>query len=443
MKKLITLFSAVFLALLILVTPVYADSINSNFESFSNGTVNSQDGWSSLGSIGSGCAVYDHAVVDNTYGFTTFGSKSLRISNAVTSGCFGDQTFAKSLVDAVGEVDSTDGTFSRGTLQSSFEMQFDLASAIPGSQQTGLAMSVSPDRGDGSRMSYLRFVDGTSGIDVFFDDVQGTTSPANFVETQIGAGLDRTVPHTIKLTMDMLDGPSNDVVKVWIDGVLKHTGTSWENYYRYDIEASAEQSPRIVKSVIFRSSGTAVPSNLGAGYLVDNVSLNSGPTGPVLVAPPTTYAQCKGNGWKIFNNPSFTSKSKCEKYVKDHDHKIKGDDVIYKAYNLKREVDLNMSVAEGGGSFEYDDANKGWYNVKVTSIKVDGNTGYFAGKVVKASNPAWVNQWLFGKVVDNGNSGDQIWGSFTDMTTAQNGVESMSNPADGPFTVTKKNITVN
>lgn len=161
------------------------------------------------------------------------------------------------------------------------------------------------------------------------------------------------------------------------------------------------------------------------------------------VVPPTTYAQCKGEGWKMFNNPPFTSKSKCEKYVKDHDHKIKGDDVIYKAYNLKREVDLNMSVAEGGGSFEYDDANKGWYNVKVTSVKVSGNTGYFAGKVVKASNPAWVNQWLFGKVVDNGNSGDQIWGSFTDMTSAQNGVENMSNPADGPFTVTKKNITVN
>jgi hypothetical protein len=45
--------------------------------------------------------------------------------------------------------------------------------------------------------------------------------------------------------MDVIDGPSNDVVKVYIDGALVHTGTSWENYYRYDSEASAEQSPRI------------------------------------------------------------------------------------------------------------------------------------------------------------------------------------------------------
>src|SRR5205807_629012 len=120
-------------------------------------------------------------------------------------------------------------------------------------QQPGLHVSISPDRGDGSRMSYLRFEDGVSGIDVFFDDVQGTINPANFVETQVATGLDRTVPHTVKLTLDTIDGPSNDVVKVYIDGTLVETGTSWENYYRYDSEASAEQSPRIVKTVIFQA----------------------------------------------------------------------------------------------------------------------------------------------------------------------------------------------
>lgn len=441
MKKIISLLSFSILALFVVVLPVFADSVSSNFESFSNGTVNGQDGWTSLGSAGSGCAVYDHAIVDNSYGFATFGSKALRISNAVTSGCFGDQTFAKPLVDAVGEIDSTDGAFSRGTLQSSFEMQFDLASATPLAEQPGLFMSVSPDRGDGSRMSYVGFEDTPGGTNIIFYDVQGEGALADFVLTDLGT-YDRSTVHAVRLTLDAVDGPSNDVVKVWVDGVLKHTGTSWENYYRFDPEASAEQSPRIVKSVIFRTGGTAVPATLGLGYLVDNLSLNSGPTGPVLVGPPTTFAECKGDGWKIFNNPTFTSKSKCEKYVKAHDHKIKGNDVIYYAYDLKREADLKMSVAEGGGSFEYDDTQKGWYNVKVTSVKVLGNTGYFAGKVVKASNPTWVNQWLFGKVVDNGNSGDQIWGSFTDMASALDGVSNMSNPADGPFTVTKKNIIV-
>ena len=45
--------------------------------------------------------------------------------------------------------------------------------------------------------------------------------------------------------MDFVDGPSNDVVRVYIDGVLVHTGTSWENYYRYDPEAISDQTQRV------------------------------------------------------------------------------------------------------------------------------------------------------------------------------------------------------
>ena len=73
-----------------------------------------------------------------------------------------------------------------------------------------------------------------AGIDVFFADTPGTTNPANFTDIQVATGLTRAVSHTVKLTMDTLDGPSNDIVKVYIDGTLVRTGTSWENYYRYD-----------------------------------------------------------------------------------------------------------------------------------------------------------------------------------------------------------------
>lgn len=255
-----------------------ADSNSVNFEpsTYSLGTINGQDGWTSTGAAGSGCAVYDHAV-SSSLGTAGFDTQSLRISNAVTSGCFGDQTFAKPLTDSVGETSSTAGSFSAGTKQQHFEMQFSMASAVPGSQQPGMAMSVSPDRGDGSRMSYLRFEDGAGGINVFFYDVEGIVGgKANFVETQIASNLSRT-PHTYRLTLDTLDGPSNDVVKVYIDGILVKTGTSWEDYYRFDPEASAEQSPRIVKTVIFRTGGTPVPANLGNGFLFDNLSLSSGP----------------------------------------------------------------------------------------------------------------------------------------------------------------------
>ena len=270
----------------LLAIPALADSLSVNFEpgTYTTGNINGQDGWMKTGP-------YDVAVVSNGYGFTSFDSQSLRISNAVTTGAFGDQTFAKPLADSVGEIDSTEGTYSIGTMQTHFEMQFDIASTMQ-TQQLGLAMSVSPDRGDGSRMSYLRFEDGTAGIDVFFDDVQGTTNPANFVETPIATGLDRTDTHTIKLTLDTLDGPSNDIVKVWIDGDLKITGTSWENYYRYDTEASAEQSPRIVKTVIFRTAGTAVPANLNNGFLFDNFSTAA--LTPVMPSVPTFITPTNG-----------------------------------------------------------------------------------------------------------------------------------------------------
>ncbi|MCL4418599.1 hypothetical protein M1146_00690 [Patescibacteria group bacterium] len=307
------------------IVPAFADSVSVNFESplYAISNINGQDGWSKTGA-------FDVAVVSNTYGFGTFGSQSLRTSDAVTSGSFGDQTFAKPLTDSVGETASTNGSFSPGAKQRHFEMQFDIASTMP-TVQTGMHVSVSPDRGDGSRMSYLRFEDATNGINVFFDDVQqpGPCVPvscANFVETQVGTDLTRTVPHTIKLTLDTLDGPGNDVVKVYIDGSLVHTGTSWEDYYRFDPEAFAEQSPRIVKTVLFRESGAATPADAGNGFLIDNLSLLSG---PILVGPPTNKNQCKKDGWKIFNNPSFKNQGQCVDYVehhsKDEDHDNRDD----------------------------------------------------------------------------------------------------------------------
>jgi hypothetical protein len=295
----------------------HADSNVQNFESptYTIGSINGQDGWTATGSAGTGCAVYDEGVVANTYGYPSFGGQSFRLSDAVTSGCFGDQAFAKPLVNSVGETASTAGTYSAGVKQPHFEMQFDIAST-QATQQPGMHMSVSPDRGDGSRMSYVRFEDSLTGLDVFFDDVQqpAACTPsgcANFVETQIATGLSRTVPHTVKLTLDTLDGPGNDVVKVWIDNTLVKTGTSWEDYYRYDPEASAEQSPRIVKTVEFRESGAANLADSGKGFLIDNLSLLSGAIPQNL---PTSKDQCMNNGWKSYGS-TFKNQGDCVSFI--------------------------------------------------------------------------------------------------------------------------------
>jgi hypothetical protein len=297
--------ASLMLAVAIIPAAASADSASINFENppYTAGNINGQDGWSKTGP-------YDAAVVNNIYGISSFGSQSLRISNGVTSGSFGDQTFSKPLVNEAGETDALNGGQSGGTRQPHFETQFDIASTSS-SQQPGLVLSVSPDRGDGARMSYLRFEDQADGIHVFFDDVQGTSNPANFVETEV-ATITRA-PHAIKLSIDFVDGPSNDVVKIYIDGALKHTGTTWENYYRFDDESNPTlvSNSRTVDSLLFRTGGTAVQANQGNGFLFDNLSLLSG---PIPVNTPTNKDQCKGNGWKSYGS-TFKDQGDCVSFV--------------------------------------------------------------------------------------------------------------------------------
>jgi len=247
------------------------DKASVNFEppTYLTGVINNVDGWKATGSAGSGCAIYDEGVAAS--GYSKFGQQSFRISNAVTSGCFGDQAFAKPIAGSVGETGATADVFPVGVKRKNFLMQFDIRSAVPNAQQPGLFISVSPDRGDGSRMSYLGFSDTANGLEVIFYDVEGKTNPANFVSEVIATGLDRSKAHRIRLTLQVNDGPSNDVVKVYINCNLVKVGTSWENYYRYDTESHAEQSVRIVKTVLFRSGGTAAPGTSGNGFFFDNL----------------------------------------------------------------------------------------------------------------------------------------------------------------------------
>ncbi len=229
-----------------------------------------------------------------------FGTQALRLSNAYASGSFGDQTFSPA-TDPAGEdaANHFDASFWFGTALATY--------------QPGMVTSVSPDDGQGSRMSYLRFEDQVDGVHVFFVDVVnpgplGTES--NFREYDI-ATLDRTRAHSIAFSIDFVDGPANDVVKIYIDGVLEHTGTTWEDYYRYDAEQipNGNQVPDVSK-MLFREAGAPVIANLGNGFLVDGLSLESS----TLVGPPTSKEECKNGGWRNFNNPTFRNQGDCVSY---------------------------------------------------------------------------------------------------------------------------------
>ncbi len=165
---------------------------------------------------------------------------------------------------------------------------------------------------------------------------------------------------------------------------------------------------------------------------------------PVLVGPPVHKDECRDGGWQTFNNPTFKNQGKCIDYVNHHNHIVRGNNAQYQAYGLNREANFDMETANNKGNFHYTDGNKNKYSVKVSEVKVDGNTAWFAGEVISSKNNAYDGQWLFAKVVDNGASGDLIWGSFVaDETTAKADVAAMSDPSDGSFTLFKGNIKVN
>lgn len=122
-------------------------------------------------------------------------------------------------------------------------------------------------------MSYLRIEDEPTGLDVHFVEYLRGDPGCNgeFADTLVATGLDRAAAHTLGLTIDFVDGPSNDVVEVSVDGVPAHTGTSWEDYF-----PDCESAPtRTVDSLLFQAragAGTA-PATDGFGFLIDNVSM--------------------------------------------------------------------------------------------------------------------------------------------------------------------------
>ena len=151
--KRLLLLGGLILGLVTFATAATADSINSiTFETYNTGSINGQQGWMKTGPF--------DATVNNVNQRYGFGNQALRISDAVTSGSFGDQTFSPGLANAAGE------TTSMKLFKSSFQI-----GTTQDALQTGLHVSVSPDSGDGGRMTYVRFEDQADGVHVFFDDV--------------------------------------------------------------------------------------------------------------------------------------------------------------------------------------------------------------------------------------------------------------------------------
>jgi len=264
-----------------------------NFESgYTAGNINGQNGWSKTGTYDDEVENVGDYPAAAGYGFQT---KALRVSNFYADGAFGGQAFSPPLTQAAGEGDAAPY----------FTASFDIGTT-KAELQPGLAVSVSPDDGNGGRMSYLRFEDQSDGVHVIFVDVtdKGPLGTAATFNPDVAiATLARARSHAVRFEIAFVDGPGgadgvgNDVVRIFVDGALKHTGTTWENYYRYDPEqASSHNAIPTTSKLLFAARGLPVPGiGDGQGYLFDNVALSSSTTAPVVTPPTAVGVAYDGN----------------------------------------------------------------------------------------------------------------------------------------------------
>ena len=306
------------------------------FEAFALGAIDGQYDWKSLGGLlppvaGVACATYDHeianypAVVPVPFRDRSFGQQSLRISNAVTSGCYSDQTFSSRTANVAGQAGarslSADGAIDfalpAATLQNHFEAEWTLMSAVPDALQPGLEVVASPARGDELRMGWVQMTDLPDGLAIVLAEWSNAASlgAATIVRSTVARGLDRRRRHTIKLTVDFQDGPDNDVVRVYVDGSLRRTGASWERYY-----ALKAMEPPVVNRLMFRTGsdllrgvpGDPAPATLGHGFVIDNLRQAT-----FMVA--TSVDACKNGGWRALrdaNGASFDNQGDCVSWVR-------------------------------------------------------------------------------------------------------------------------------
>jgi uncharacterized repeat protein (TIGR01451 family) len=277
MRRMLTVLATAASMVLLVCGVAAADSVTTTFEppTFQPRSVAGQDGWRSAvpGNVPALPSGYDQEVEQNVSAPAAFGLQSLRLSNRYANSEFFYQTYSKPTASPAGETQAN----------KEYTAEFSFISKTPAAEQPGLNVSVSPDSGEGSRMSYVGLRDTPDGIRVtVFDspEVDG-----EFAAFDAGT-LDRTVPHTIRFWIKVNPGVDNDLVRIYIgDRDLGQCFTTWENYYRTAPEQAPppnENTPATINSLQFRSS---VPGFNGVegGYLFDNVTVTtangSGPPG--------------------------------------------------------------------------------------------------------------------------------------------------------------------
>jgi hypothetical protein len=176
-----------------------------------------------------------------------------------------------------------------------FCASFDFISAT-GTAQTDMVINVSGACGDDCRHGFVRIIDDGSGFDLgFFDtgDNSGTSSCSSFPFILLDLNLSYTEWHNVVIEITFVDGfgpggfgvEGNDIVNIFVDGSLVHTGTSWETCYAF----VGNGSPRgIDRLVIYQATDDKATSD--GGLYFDNMRISDQSCAPQPPAPPPVAA---------------------------------------------------------------------------------------------------------------------------------------------------------
>ena len=252
-----------------------AAQYQTDFENFTLGSIAGQDGWSAISTN------FDQELVDNN------GNIVWRLSNEVTTEGFDGHPFSPGSGLIAGE-STAEHPSGDSPVTDRFVGAFDFQSAT-GAAQPGLAISVSPDTGIGGRQSFVSIRDnGTDGLDLVFFDTANNDPNVNpnggFRSTTIATGLAYDQVYRLGFEITFVDGivdngdgsfSGNDIVEIYLDEQLIHTGTTWESFYWTSTLNLTPPTIVAIDSLLFRLAGTAAPANAGNGYFIDNVFISN------------------------------------------------------------------------------------------------------------------------------------------------------------------------
>lgn len=287
-----------------------------DFSSFNLGSIDQQQGWTTRDAFTSCTTInttWNQAIKDVN------GVRVWQLSNAVTSGTYSSKPFSPVTAQVAGETGAslwnnrgTNGCsptavqFGANATTNRFYHSTTFRSAT-GAPQPGLFVTLSPSAKQATvRMSWLQLKDnGSTGIDLlFYDLAPSASSTGQFVAaTTIATGLSYTDAHTVSMTIDFVDGVTdnggmisgNDVVKIHLNGSLIHTGSTWESYY-YFSEQIVAGTPRkqAVNAMLYNVSGTAAPATAGNGFHFLAMTTGNTPPNTAPVAVDDSYSMLRG-----------------------------------------------------------------------------------------------------------------------------------------------------